>query len=352
MNILLADYPGTRFNIIEHNGRFYAVSQGQLDIARSNGLENTRVVEFRGGLPLANELPALDSDVARQAKERVNTVIQKRQDTLAKYLDKRYGEGNAPWKEMTAERRIELSQRALQGDTGAQQELVAWAKAMYSHDEIESKNGKTYRIVATPDYSGFAISVNAVIQRKNPDGSWTRVGRSERTIFHTEDPAHVYNNSMFIEVAEDKNAGIQTIYNQHAFMYGQAAGFKYFGVSAVDDGPYVWGRVGFTEQISPDKAAKMNNEIIKFRGGESSIVKNETDARILEHLIGEYVKNPASVRHLDFIAALSIEGEGNTRKEREKELRDWFVSNMSFGSGRLNLNDNNISADPRTRART
>jgi hypothetical protein len=352
-NELLTNNPDTRFNLINHNGRFYAVSQSQLDNARLNGLNNPTILKTKGGLPLANELPPVDAEVARQAKERVDKAIKQRQDVLAGYLDKRYGSGNAPWKEMTAERRIELAQRAAQGDSTAKRELREWAKAMYSHDEIEGKNGKTYRIVATPTVGSQSIKIVSQIQRKQADGTWLDVGGSERTIYHNAVPAHVYNNSMFINVAEDKNAGIQTIYNQHAWMYAQASGFEYISVSAVQDGPYVWGRVGFTEEIRPTQISAMNAQVANFRDGQgNSIVKNETDARILEHLIGEYIRNPRSVRHADFILALTIEGSPAEKKEREKELRDWFVVNMQFGSGKLNLNDNKISADPRERVRT
>ena len=252
---------------------------------------------------------------------------------------------------MTAERRIDLAQRAARGDADAKRELLAWATAMYSHPEIEGKNGKTYRTVANARLSGSSISVSVSIERKDANRGWVNVGESSRTIYHGEQPAHVYNNRMFITERESKNAGIQTIYNQHAFMYGQAAGFEYFGVSAVDDGPYVWGRVGFTQRIDTESVSKMNDEIVKFRSGQSSIVKNETDARIVEHVIGEWIRNPDKVRHLDFISALSIEGTGQAKKDRDKELRDWFVSRMAFSSGKLNLNDNKISPDPRERVR-
>lgn len=353
MDRLSQNYPNYRFNIVNHNGKFYVISQDQLDRAQLNGLDNPRIVEFKGGLPLANELPSIDSDIARQAKDRVDSAIQRRQDILADYLDKRYGAGNAPWKEMTAERRIDLAERAARGDEAAKQELLDWAKKMYSHSEIEGKNGETYRIVARPSLQrgGGYISVSAEIQRKTENGSWIKVGSSERTIHHREEPAWVYNNNMFITEKRSKNAGIQTIYNQHAFMYAQAAGFERFEVSAVDDGPYVWGRIGFTQRIERDNIMNMNKQLSKFRDGESSIIKTDTDARIVEHLIGQWIRNPDNVRHLDFIAALSIEGNAQAKKTREKELRDWFVSNMAFGRGKLNLNDNNISPDPRERVR-
>jgi hypothetical protein len=40
---LIVGYPGTRFNLINNNGRFYVVSQSQLDNARLNGLNNPTI---------------------------------------------------------------------------------------------------------------------------------------------------------------------------------------------------------------------------------------------------------------------------------------------------------------------
>jgi hypothetical protein len=350
MDRLVNSNPDQRFLLIEHDNKFYVVSGTQLNRAKLNGLSTPTIRERKGGLPLADELPPVDSDVARQAKARVDAQIIKRQRILADYLNKRYGEGNAPWKEMTPERLQSLAADFRRGDAEAKRVLKAWATEMYSHAEIEGMNGKTYRTRATADMSGGrSIGISVIIERKLPDGSWTNVGRSSRTI-GLGNPPSVSNNTMFIDVPEDKNAGIQTIYNQHAFMYAKAAGYTHFHVSAASDGPYVWAKVGFREQVPRHQVSQINREVEKFRAGQPSIIKTESDARIVEHLVGEWIRNENGPRHMDFILAVSNgESSESAKKARERALKDWFITNMSFSSGDFYLAENDIMADPRER---
>ena len=350
MDRLVGSNPGTRFALVEHNNKFYVVSTDQLTRAKLNGLAAPTIRERKGGLPLADELPPIDTEVAREAKSRVDAQIIKRQRILSDYLNKRYGEGNAPWKEMTPERLQELALAARRGDREAKTALSDWAKEMYSHAEIEGMNGKTYRTIATiGSNDGRSIGISVQIQRQAPDGTWVGVGSSSRNI-SLDNPPTLYNSTMFINKAADKNSGIQTIYNQHAFMYAKAAGFKQVGVSAVQDGPYVWGKVGFREQIQTRQIANMNNELIKFRSGQPSLIREESDARIIEHLIAEFVRDETKPRHMDFIVAISNrERSATEKKAREKEIKDWFLGNMAFSHGKFDLEENDIMADPRER---
>lgn len=305
---------------------------------------------------LAAPMPEpLNPDLARKAEKRVEDAIAKRQQVLARHLDRQYGPGNAPWKQMTKSRRQQLRQKAMDRNAtpaeraAATTELENWAKAMYSHAEIQGSNGKTYRTVAQASLSGDQIYVRTSIQVKKPDGTWSEVGDSGRTIYLNEN--RVYNNSLFIRAQGHKNNGIQTIYNQHAFMYAKAAGFTKFNVTAADDGPYVWGRVGFeTDRPIPgDSVTRMMAQVNAFRRGDSSsIVKNEEDAQIIEYLVQKHRDNPSSVRHMDFIYALTNAGATETkRRARDTELRNWFVRNMPMGGGTFYLDKNLIKADPR-----
>lgn len=347
------EYPDRRVMIVKHNDKFFIVDDGQLDrVRRNGGLANLEVLERRGGLPLAAELPEVDPEVARQAAARVDATIKKRQDILADYLNRRYGEGNAPWKEMTRERMEDLIRKADRGDAAAKSALTDWARQMYKHDEIQGVNGRTYRtVVKSVNYnSGGSIGVSVHIQRKNPDGTWEKVGSSQRSIHAGGNPPYIYNDRMFIDVESDKNSGIQTIYNQHAFMYAKAAGFKYVGVTAAADGQFVWGKIGFKTRVYDEQVANMQTELSKFREGTASIIKNDSDARIIEHLIGQYVRNPDSVRHMDFILALSNTETTPTAKERrDAEIKRWFHNKMSFSGGKFYLDENKIVADPRDR---
>lgn len=295
----------------------------------------------------------LAPDVAAAANKRVQDAIKNRKKVLSKYLDERYGKGNAPWKEMTQERRMELIQKLRNGTPeeklDAERQLREWATAMYTHDEIKGTNGRTYRIVLeNPPYveRDGQISIGLRIEHKKNDGSWETVGSSGRTIFAGSD--RIYHNTMFIRGAKHKNSGIATIYNQHSWMYARAAGFEKVSVSAVDDGPYVWGRMGFEDPANLGaRISRMDRQLENFRNGRPSIIKNENDANLIEYLIRKQQADPNSVRHMDFIYALSNNEVGQAKKDREQEIKDWFLANMPFSSGAFYLEKNEISADPR-----
>lgn len=320
--------------------------------------QRDRFSERRTEIEAALAAPApepLNSDIARKAEARVKDAIAKRQQVLGEHLDRVYGPGNAPWKEMTLDKRRELLAKANDRNASpteranAKNALESWAKAMYNHAEIQGSNGKTYRTVMNANLSGSTISVSGVVQVKNADGTWSQVGTSGRTIYL--DQNKVYNNSLIISAQAHKNNGIQTIYNQHAFMYAKAAGFEKFEVTAAYDGPYVWGRIGFepSASLGASTVGRMAAQLTAFRNGNaSSIIKNAEDANIIEYLIDKHRDDPASVRHMDFIYALSNPARTNAqRKARDAELRDWFVSNMPMGGGTFWLDKNLIKADPR-----
>ena len=296
---------------------------------------------------------SVSEKAAKDIKKRINGEYAKRNKILGEYLDKRYGEGKAPWKDMTPKRITELRDLADRGDADAKKALTDWAKAMYGHEAIEGLNGKTYRtVIDSVTYGrGGQISLSIRIEVKGANGSWSTAGSSGRTLNFSGDQSrwNVYNNTMFLRGAENKGAGIQTIYNQHAFMYAKAAGFKKVGVSAIDDGPYVWGKVGFHENgnVRLGQVQMMNAELLAFKRGAPSIINTQQDANIIEHLIDKHRANPSSVKHQDFIYAVMTPKAGQSDKARGKEMRDWFISNMPFSSGVYDLSGFEIMVDPR-----
>jgi len=313
-----------------------------------------RYKERKAEIDAALAAPApepLNPELARQAEQRVKDAILKRQETLARHLDRQYGAGNAPWKEMTLQKRQQLLRDA-QGRgpeaSAARNQLEAWAKAMYSHPEIQGSNGKTYRAVANASLSGNQITIGVNFEVKNANGTWTNMGDSSRYLDLNNNT--IKNGTMFIRGNDHKNNGIQTVYNQHAFMYGKAAGFEKVTVGTTDDGPYVWGRIGFEAPIPRGNVDYMNDELNSFRSGNSSIIKNAEDANIIEYLIEKHRDNPSSVRHMDFIYALTNpfgEDQRDQKRARDKELRDWFATRMGLAQGTFYLDKNLIKADPR-----
>ena len=329
----------------------FLVAQRDLIVAIAH---RDRYKERKAEIDAALAAPApepLNPELARQAEQRVKDAIEGRQRTLALHLDRQYGAGNAPWKEMTLQKRQELLRDA-QGRgpeaSAARNQLEAWAKAMYSHPEIQGSNGKTYRSVATASLSGNQITVSVNFEVKNANGTWTNMGDSSRYL--DLNAGVVRNGTMFIRGNDHKNNGIQTVYNQHAFMYAKAAGFEKITVGTADDGPYVWGRIGFEAPIPNTHVSNLNTQLNAFRRGDTSIIKNEEDANIIEYLIEKHKDNPNSVRHMDFIYALTNpygNDEREAKRARDKELRDWFATNMGLGSGTFYLDKNLIKADPR-----
>lgn len=299
----------------------------------------------------APAIEPLNPELARQAEQRVVDAIKKRQETLARHLNQQYGQGNAPWKEMTLQKRQELLRKVQAGGpegTAAKNQLEAWAKAMYSHPEIAGSNGKTYRAVANVNLSGSTMNVNVQFDVKNANGTWTSVGDSSRYLRLNENT--IQNGTMFIRGQEHKNNGIQTVYNQHAFMYGKAAGFEKVTVGTTDDGPYVWGRIGFEAPIPRGDVSNMRQQLNAFRRGDTSIIKNEEDANIIEYLMEKHQDDPSSVRHMDFIYALTNpygNDQRDQKRARDTELRNWFKNNMGLSSGTFYIDKNLIKADPR-----
>ena len=294
------------------------------------------------------EIPdALPEEVAAKAEKRVKDAILDRQAVLADYLDERYGAGNAPWLEMTPDRRKELVRLANGGDAQAKRELTSWAREMYKHDNLESRDGRKYRtVVEGVTYRNGELGVTVSIQHQGANGGWSEIGTSYRTVKVGNNPPTIYNNNMFIRVEGHKNAGIQTIYNQHAFMYAKAAGFKNVSVTAVDDGRYVWGRIGYRQRLSAGQINNMRQELQNFERGQNSVVvKNVEDAQIIKYLLGRYDRDNNSVRHIDFVYAITPR-----TKADEARVKSWFTDNMTFTGGVFDLDENMIAADPRQNA--
>lgn len=306
-------------------------------------------------------LDIVDKKALDDAKKRVSGAIEKNKKILGDYLDDRYGEGNAPWKEMTPARIQELVRDANSGDQTAKAALVNWAKQMYSHDKIKGANGKNYKIEVNVSYFNGVISVNGVIRRQKRDGEWSRpIGETRRTINisgSNPDNWEITNYLLKLSYEQDKSAGIATIYNHHAFMYGKAAGIKKATVGSAWDGPYVWGRFGYRSNL-PIDVGRMKLELDKFKQGQNGLIKNKEEAARITALLNEHKKlNDANVpyadkrhpRHIDFILALDIPREPKEeRTARQAQLKSWFINNMPMGRGVYFFDENNISDDPRS----
>jgi hypothetical protein len=315
------------------------------------------------GQPSANEI--VDKKALADARKRVDAAISKNKKVLAGYLDARYGAGNSPWKQMTPEKLKDLNEKAKNGDIQAKTELEQWARDAFTHNEIMGANGKKYAIqFGAISYRNGNISLSGTIYHIDENGARTAVGATRRVVRMSDpDPNNweQYNEYMEIKRAAHKGAGIQVIYNQHAFMYMNAAGIKQAKVGSAWDGPYVWGRVGFRTRISEGQAGNMKKQLKAFREGRPSVITNSDEANRIAGLLSqldEWYNIPIArrpemqpVRHMDFIYALDIPETPKTeKKKRQKQLRDWFVdpnAGMPMGSGEYIFAENGVSNDPR-----
>jgi hypothetical protein len=299
----------------------------------------------------------------KEARSRVDAALKKQQQFLAKYLNQRYGKDNKPWLEMTPDKLKDLKQRAVGGDEAAKQELINWAKAMYEHPVINGTNGKNYQIVmdrsAVMERNGD-IYLKGTVYHVDENGRRTQVGTTEREVHISADDQkqwYVKNAYLKITAERHKKAGIATTYNQHAYMWANAAGIPQAKVGTAWDGPYVWARAGFRTNLYSGQVKKMEEQLRAFRAGNmGGLITNEAEAMRVAALIRDFklwertprAERPeqAPVGHIDFIYALDIP-EGRGKVTRQKELKDWFVTHMGLGSGTFDFKQNGITKDPR-----
>lgn len=353
------------------------LEQAQVALAEAFSLSQERKAQLMNN-PDAPEVPELpqvdvldkpekavdildgDKEALADVKKRIADVIDVNKKGLADYLNKVYGANNKPWKDMTREKLIDLKEKAMNGDDAAKQELFAWGRNMFEHKLIEGKNGKNYSIEAKRfSFDRGNLVMVGEIYYLAPNGNKILIGNTTRSVYMNNaspDNWFAENNYMKIDVAEHKAAGIQSVYNQHSFMYLKAAGFKKVYLGAAWDGKYVWGRVGFRQQIDRSAVNMFRGEINKFKDGRPSLIKNENEARRINALMEQlnaWYEIPAGqrpdlqpVRHMDFVYALDIPN-GRGKKTRQSELRDWFIAHIPINAAYYYFDENGVTEDPR-----
>ena len=309
-----------------------------------------------------------NENAVKEARNRVTSAIKKHQGVLAKYLNIRYGKDNKPWLDMTPEKMKDLKARAIAGEPEAQLELITWAKAMYEHPVINGTNGKKYQIAMDRGVNirnNGDIFLNGTIYYVDENGRRTAIGSTEREVhISADDPKEWYVKNALLKITSErhKKAGIATTYNQHAYMWANAAGIPQAKVGTAWDGPYVWARAGFRTKLYNSQVKNMEKQLRLFRDGNmGGIIQNEAEAVRIAALIREYQlweripppERPEQppVGHIDFIYALDIpegvRGQVALQKARQNQLKEWFVANMGLGSGTFDFKQNGITKDPR-----
>jgi len=272
----------------------------------------------------------LDEDVIKKINSQIADAIKRRQGKLAAYLKKRDPNNTAKYIDMTKEK----------FDALTPSEKKAYLVEAYGHSRIEGANGKLYNAVATVSGSGRSFSVSVQFNEIDKDGNVLRnVGSSSRTI----NTSQVYQNSMFISSKLDRGADIQTIYNQHAFLYLKKMGLSSAKVTAVDDGRYVWARVGFinSRSLGSGDLAVLEKELRFFeKFGSGGLIGSEAEYMRIRSILSQ-ARQGKTFSHQEIIFAID-DPSGN--KPRGEFVKQWFVKNLGSGGGTLSFAKQKIGA--------
>ena len=283
--------------------------------------------------------PLSDSEVetlGRKINNKIKKAIARRLDTLQEHINENYSEINQPWNISEFKWNEEMTDR----------EKIKYLKQAYSPKIIRGNNGRIYTADADVDDDGNGVySINVQFYEVDEDGNHLRnVGYAERTV-HVNS-GYVYNDRMFIQESPvDRGAGIQTVFNQHAFMFLNSIGVEKAKVSTAADGPYVWARIGFISEraISSSSIQNMIEAMARYRNiGGVSIIQNDAEYRRVEALVRKFGNDPDSVTHQDFIFAFDDNGD----KFRALRIKEFFKSAMPLGGGEFIFGDQGVSRRP------
>ena len=271
----------------------------------------------------SNVVKPLDEDVIKKINSQISDAIKRRQGKLAKYLKKRDPNNTAKYIDMTKEK----------FDALPNAEKIAYLKEAYGHSRIEGSNGKLYNAVANVTGSGRSFSVQVTFNEIDKDGRVLRtVGSSSRSVNST----YVKQNTMFVTSKLDRGADIQTIYNQHAFLYLKKMGITAAKVGAVDDGRYVWARVGFINPtpLGFGRLSVLEKELKFFeKFGAGGLISSEAEYMRIRSILNQ-ARQGKTFSHQEIIFAID-DPSGN--KPRGEFVKQWFVTNMGSEGGTLSF---------------
>jgi hypothetical protein len=272
----------------------------------------------------------LPEDVAKKINDQVNEAIERRQGKLAKYLKQRHPNGGAPYEDMTPVKwgRLTAPQKA------------EYLKQAYSHQRIEGKNGKLYRATATVSpQNGFQVQVQFDEINANGEVIRAKIATSSRSVSVSQ--GIVSQNSMFVTSKIDRGADIQTIYNQHAFLYLKQIGVTKANVNAADDGQYVWARVGFKRNYGlTDRDLQVLQSPLKFYEdfGAGGLINNDAEYARIKSILAQ-ARGGKQYQHQDIIFALD---DPTGDREKMEYVKQWFKANLGFGGGTLSFAEQKI----------
>jgi hypothetical protein len=271
--------------------------------------------------------------------------------------------------------------------------IYNWARSIWEHDEIKTRNFTFRTRISDEGVSAFPedgeIYINGEIEAYDQESQeWRRVGEflrrisenSPGTIFSEElklgsGMLYILRDSEGIPMRDSegnylrrdgdlteaqrkdvafgdlvRGDGFASLFNGHAFALLSASGFARAEVNAVDDGAYVWGRVGYRSSNANSIRAlvsSMADALKNFRSGNPSIVNSTEQAEMIEYLIElSKASNYAyeAPQWPEFIAAISA---GNMNSDRKRQIKEWFQDHAPFDRGVLPFTPDIVAPDPR-----
>lgn len=310
--------------------------------------EMPKIVERKlRGLDMSNgdiTDPLSDDEVellARKVKNKIKKAVARRLDVLQAYINENYSEDFKPW-DITPE---------LWNDDMDDDEKVEYLRKAYSPEMIRGSNGRIYSAVADVSDDGRGeYTVSVEVFEVDENGNHLRSAGDATRVVNVRQQ-YVYNQNFFLERSPvDRGAGIQTVFNQHAFMFLNSIGVKKATVSTARDGQYVWARIGFVEEqgIYSGSITNMIEQLDRYRNlGGIGIIQNDAEYRRIQALVKKYQNDSRSVTHQDFIFAFDDNGD----KLRALRIKEFFKRSMPMSSGALIFGDQPITRTPGDAAR-
>ena len=315
--------------------------------------------------------------IEEKAEFIINRVRDARVNVLANHVVERYGQTDAHWldpdhnpQNIDDFYRIYDAARA-GGDQAAKDAMWRWGQSVWGHSvedgsiPIRTRDGSLFKTVLDRSSSVVPSSFHGDIFKFNEDTQdWEKVGEFYRTIpeRYGVGDATTYNSSMAmgrvagihtVFASEARNSGFQTVFNPHAFMWANAAGFVGTGVTPMSDGTYVWARLGFRptyDAYYENLSNKMKEKLRAYRDGRDSIVLNDAQAALLEFLINKsetlrhsYLSAPGLGEYLAVLEFSEINST-MTARERSEQMRNEDFGGYSGGTFRY---EGNVARDPR-----
>lgn len=318
-----------------------------LDLASAERDMAARSVESMGAYLDSPELSRAEMRVARSKfAKRYFDQARRRRNLLRSYLDQAYG-GRTPWRESVDVTELLDEIRSLDEDDDddmqRREEIVAvledWVQSAFTLGPFEGRDGIEFTTSAQLDTDSLSegkMEVSGFIRAAKGGGRQDTVGSFTRTITS----GNISNDSMALNDHSVRNSGFQGVFNPHVWLWASNAGINEVIVSAGDQGPYVWGRVGF--RGGTDKANirdAMTDALEEFDSGDKDgIIRTDLDAQMVRYLL-HLMEAGVDIELPEFIVATSDYSDfsGMDRDDREQEVFDWWINNVPFSDGAIDL---------------